>query len=385
MTTRKLLKRTPLLMLILLLGGAVLLTACGTLQTTLASPAVECPECPEATCPEPVSFQDLWNSSAHADERAEAFTHWDEDEPPEVPTDCAKCHSRPGYLDFLGVDGTEADSVDHAAKTGTTITCFVCHNEATLETDHVVFPSGARISGLGPEATCMQCHQGRASTTSVEDAIAEAGLAEDDTPNEELGFVNSHAISAATPYGSAVHGAYEYSGMTYRGLFNRGDEFLTCIDCHDQHSLELQFEFCRDCHTSAKAEAREIRVDSTDYDGDGDINEGIAGEIETMHQALYAAIQDYARDVAGKAIVFDPNSHPYFFIDDDDDGEVDPQEVVDDNRYNAWTPRLLRAAYNLNYVSHDPGAYAHNSDYVLQAMYDSLVDIGGNMEGMARP
>jgi hypothetical protein len=33
----------------------------------------------------------------------------------------------------------------------------------------------------------------------------------------------------------------------------------------------------------------------------------------------------------------------------------------------------------------DPGAYAHNGDYILQVLYDSLVDIGGEISGMIRP
>ena len=61
------------------------------------------------------------------------------------------------------------------------------------------------------------------------------------------------------------------------------------------------------------------------------------------------------------------------------------QENSGGNVYNAWTPRLLRAAYNYNYVKHDRGAYAHNSDYVLQVLYDSLADLGNDMTGLKRP
>jgi hypothetical protein len=275
--------------------------------------------------------------------------------------------------------------VDNAAKTGTTITCFVCHNEATADMSSVVFVSGAKISGLGIEALCMECHQGRASTVTVNDAIEAVGLADDDAPSEELSFVNSHSISGATPLGTEAQGGYEYDGKTYRGRFIRGGEFFSCIRCHENHSLELEFETCRECHTSAKDEARQIRVDTTDYDGDGDMDEGIAYEIEAIHEILYGAIQDYASNVVGTPIGYDLHSYPYFFIDGDSDGQVGPDEAVYPNRYNAWTPRLLRAAYNYNYVSHDPGAFAHNSDYVIQILYDSLADIGGDTSELMRP
>lgn len=368
-----------------MLGLMFLLAACSMMDTPAACPELEPLECPAAACPEPVLIEDVWASSGHADAKSEAFAHWDEDDPPEIPVECAMCHSRPGYINFLGVDGTKAGTVDNPVQTGSTVTCYTCHNEAALVMESVTFPSGVRVGRLGPEARCILCHQGRASTVTVNNAIAELGLTEEDTISEELGLVNSHAISGATPFGAEVQGAYEYEGQTYRGRYVRGDDFFSCIQCHDSHSLEVEPDACRECHTSAEAELIDIRVDTTDYDGDGDLDEGIAGEIETLHQSLLVAIQAYAVDIAGRPIVFDSHAYPYFFIDSDLDGEADPDETIFPNQYNAWTPRLLRAAYNLNYVLHDPGAYAHNSDYIIQVLYDSLSDVGGDTSGMGRP
>ncbi len=365
----------------LLLGLAVFLAACGS-QPETSTPCPEV-ECPEANCPEPIAYEDLWASSGHADSRAEAFTHWDEDDPPEIPTDCAKCHSRPGFVDFLGLDGTAADQVDNPAKLGTTVTCFVCHNEATIDMSRVNFPSGLRISGLGPEAVCMQCHQGRQSTYHVNEAIA--GL-DADTVSEDLAFINLHYFAAgATLFGTEAKGAYEYDGKTYSGRFLRGGELFTCINCHNNHTLEVDIEYCRECHTSIKEELTDIRVDTTDYDGDGNITEGIAYEIASFQETLYVAIQVYARDVVGLPIIYDPLTHPYFFIDTNSNGDTDPDETVSTNRYNAWTPRLLQAAYNYQFASKDPGAFAHNADYVIQVLYDSLADLDGEVSGMLRP
>lgn len=384
-TQRDFSKRTLWLAIAFLLGVAALLTACDTSETPMPCPTVEYPECPQVMCPEPALYEDVWASSGHADGKAEAFTYWDEEDPPEIPTDCAKCHSRPGYLDFLGVDGTEAGTVNNAAKIGTTITCFVCHNEATADTDRVVFSSGARITGLGAEARCMECHQDRASTVALDDAIAEADLPDDDTVSGAFDLDIPHSSAGATIFGTEVQGAYEYDGKTYYGRFIRGEDFFSCIQCHDEHSLDLKFETCKECHTSAKEEAQDIRVDATDFDGDGDTQEGIAGEVETIHEALYVAIQDYANDVVGTPIVHDSHVSPFFFIDTDGNGDVDPGEAIYPNRYNAWTPRLLRAAYNYQFISSDPGAFAHNVDYAIQVLYDSLADIGGDTTGMIRP
>ena len=50
-----------------------------------------------------------------------------------------------------------------------------------------------------------------------------------------------------------------------------------------------------------------------------------------------------------------------------------------------WTPRLLRAAYNYQYATKDPGVYAHNGKYITQALYDTLEDMGVDVSGMVRP
>lgn len=142
----------------------------------------------EATPVVPViPFFDQWVNSGHADTTAEAFVHWNEDDPAEVPESCAKCHSGIGYQDFIGADGSAAGVVDAPAPIGAVITCDACHNAATVMMSSVVFPSGVEVTGLGAEARCMQCHQGRYSKPGVDEAIANAGLTEDvDTPSEDL-------------------------------------------------------------------------------------------------------------------------------------------------------------------------------------------------------
>ena len=47
------------------------------------------------------------------------------------------------------------------------------------------------------------------------------------------------------------------------------------------------------------------------------------------------------------------------------DGKADKDEAKYPNRYKAWTPRLLRAAYNYQFVTKDPGAFAHNPTYAI--------------------
>jgi len=333
--------------------------------------------------PEPyadVPFEEDWASSAHADAEAEAFVHWNEDDPAEVPTRCAKCHSTPGHLDFLGADGTEPGVVDNAAPIGTTVMCVACHNEVTLVKTSVTFPSGVEITGLGREARCMECHQGRASTATVNASIEEAGLTDDDTISEDLGFTNIHYFAAAaTQAGGTAMGGYQYEGKTYDAKFAHVEEFNTCIGCHDSHTLEIKVEECQACHedVAVREDLRDVRMQGSlvDYDGDGDMEEGIYYEVEGLQALLYQAIQAYATEVSGTAIVYESHSHPYFFIDTDGNGEADEAEAASDNRYNAWTARLAKAAYNYQTSLKDPGAYAHGGKYIIQLLYDSVEDL----------
>jgi len=321
-----------------------------------------------------------WASSGHADAESEAFVRWDEDDPAVVPTGCAKCHSTGGYLDFLGVDGTAAGTVDNDAPIGTTVTCIACHNEATLAKDSVIFPSGVEITGLGPEARCMECHQGRASSASVDGAIERAGLTDDDTVSADLGFTNIHYhAAAATQVGGMAMGGYQYEGMAYDAKFTHVAGYDSCVGCHNVHTLELKLDECSVCHSgvSSNDDLKDIRLAGSlvDYDGDGDIGEGIYYEIEGLREMLYQGMQAYASEVAGTAIAYNEQSYPYFFIDTDADGEASEEESVRDNGFNAWTGRLAKAAYNYQTSLKDPGAYAHGGKYIIQLLYDSIADL----------
>jgi hypothetical protein len=382
MATRKCSRQIDWLITAVVLGAAGILAACG-------SPATPTPTAPPATptvlAPTPVSFNDLWKSSKHADARAAAFTHWNNANPQQIPANCSRCHSRPGFIDFLGVDGTAVGVVDKPAPVGTTITCYVCHNEASPELDTATFPSGKTISGLGRSEICLECHQGRASTETVDDAILNVAPANDDTVSAKFVFISSHHVSGATSFGSEVQGAYEYAGKSYQGRYLRGGVFFDCLRCHDPHTQKVKVETCAQCHTIPGGDPKNIRVNTTDFAGDGNLQEGVSAEITHIQDKLYAAIRSYAKNTVGSPIAYDLKTHPYFFNDSNANGKVDPGENVTTNQYNAWTARLLRAAYNYNYVSHDPGAFAHNSTYVIQVLYDSLADIGGDVSGMKRP
>ncbi len=313
--TKKTLKLI-IIIAVLVMAGA-LLTACAnaspeTAEAPATAPTQACPTqapCPEV--PETVAapFEEQWMNSPHADKEAEAFRHWDGDDPKEVPAACATCHSSTGFQDFVGADGSAAFTVEGNASVDTVITCDTCHNDATLALDKVVFPSGVELTGLGREAVCMTCHQGRASKVQVDAAIEKVAVADVDTVSPDLGFTNIHYFAAAASrYGSDVAGGYEYEGKAYDPLFEHVPGVQTCTDCHNSHSLEIKIDSCATCHgVSTVEELKDVREPSSmmDYDGDGDVAEGISYEIDGLQDLLLTAIQGYAAEVSGAAIVYD--------------------------------------------------------------------------------
>lgn len=326
------------------------------------------------------SVQEMrWARSAHADETAEAFVHWDEDDPAVVPASCARCHSNNGFLDFVGADGSTPWVVDGAADPGI-FHCEVCHQSSGAPRDlgMVTFPSGETIEGLGAEAICMQCHQGRASTSSVDNSIANAAVG-DDTVSGDLSFINIHYYSAAaSQYGTLAKGGYQYAGKAYDGRFQHLTGYNACYVCHEPHSLEIDPDRCSTCHSMVTEDGHfhDIRYigSLTDYDGDGNFSEGIYYEIQTLEELLYQVIRAYANSVVGVSIAYDTHVYPYFFKDVNDNGEVDESEANYGNRYSSWTPRLLRAAYNYQVVQKDHGGFAHGGKYLIQLLFDSIMD-----------
>ncbi|HSG17593.1 MAG TPA: cytochrome c3 family protein, partial [Anaerolineae bacterium] len=309
----------------------------------------------------------------------EAFRHWDEDGA--VPGSCSRCHSAAGLPLYIE-QGAEIEQ-----PTANGLNCATCHSDLTTftlyESESVEFPSGAVLSlaevdeenGLKANL-CMNCHQGRSYSGTVDARIARAGDIGPNDVSDALGFVNVHYFPAGgSLFGSEAEVGYQYEGKEYNGRNEHVSGFDTCVECHDAHALEVVAEDCGNCHdgVSTVEDLHTIRVSETDFDGDGDAAEGLVDEIATMRETLLLAMEAYAEGIEGvNPIVYDSHAYPYFF---DDAGE----------RYATWTPALLRAAYNYQYATKDPGGFAHNGLYVLQTLYDSLEDIGGDVSGMTRP
>jgi hypothetical protein len=105
-------------------------------------------------------------------------------------------------------------------------------------------------------------------------------------------------------------------------------------------------------------------------------------EFEAARDQLYAAIQSYAAansastGVAG--ICYNAAANPYFFNlvgGVCQDGIANAPSTA--ASFGAFNAKLLKAAFNYQWTQKEPGAWAHNEYYVMQVIYDSIVDLGG--------
>src|SRR5687768_7675089 len=156
-------KSLLLLGTVILLG--VILVACGGKPEPTAVPT-ETAVVEEKPVVE-VPYLALWEGSAHNAVDTEHFRHWDAEDPDEVPTSSARCHSTAGYQDLLGADGSGANQVDAAvpSKDAQGVQCAACHNPVATNLNSVAFPgfetdeAGEPVSyvveGFGDASRCL--------------------------------------------------------------------------------------------------------------------------------------------------------------------------------------------------------------------------------------
>ena len=292
-----------------------------------------------------------------------------------MPPVCSVCHSGAGFRSFHGLDGSKPGVPEKPLPTGGVVDCETCHSPGLSKITKVTFPSGVVEPVAGVEAACMTCHQGREAGASV--AKATAGM-EDDTPAKDLRFINPHYLTAAANwFGGPGKAGYQYPGKDYSGRF---------LSCPSRGLLRLVPRPAQPEGRHRKPVRHVTRIPTPGKSAllgrammaSGDLSVGIRSDIQANADLLMQMIADYATQVAGTPMVRESH-YPYFFADANGDGladKVDGKAVG----YNAWTPRMLRAAFNWKLITADPGVYAHNPYYALELLYDSIEDLSGPLQ-----
>ena len=295
-----------------------------------------------------------WQTSAHSGVVEDAALN----------RSCAKCHN--GFFSGEFLDNPEAFANPAVnPDTALAVTCAVCHdphgndNPGSLRdasvTDRAI-PNGVVVARAGAGRLCIACHNGRRTTTNVNDQIA----------NGSAHFGPHHSVQ-----GDMLSGVNAYQGVNAGFSWASSKHLLVqdgCVNCHTHahagdpengipnfmgHDFRPRLEACQPCHGTLAAFTDVMA--KQDYDGDGGI-EGVQEEVVGLLDQLEEAIIEHVRErdqASGDALAADF------------EGQVGVATVT--------TPDERKAAYNWAYVAFDGSKGVHNAAYAVQLLQQSIL------------
>lgn len=307
--------------------------------------------------------------SAHGDVNGEGWVHYKWKGADRAS--CRRCHTTTGLI--ANLNGTTAS---FGAGNSEVLDCTGCHsnynfsatnlrNVAAITNPGFTNVTTIHFSDAGKSNICLKCHVGREAGMSITKSTAFKNF------TGTTSFINSHYLTA----GGVVFAktGYEFAGLSYAnvGFFQHasvGGTDGACVGCHMKNTNSHKFmpvtktgdtitaivsTTCATCHAGGFALT--------------------PASLEAEKEELKAATDALKAALALKSIHF-ANSNPYFF--------KTATSTARANAVTKWSKfapasiltgrNTMGAAYNLNMVLHDPGAYAHNRFYIKRLLYDSI-------------
>ena len=356
---------------------------------------------------------------------------------------CQRCHTSTGFKNFVNntVTGTPYNPAENmfyaTGEQREMLYCWACHQSTAndlrgdsyyhghYDGNKLIFNDTAPYSkpadrilavpDLGGSNICMPCHSGRESGVAVTQVS--------DFTNSSS--VSSHYLTA----GGVLFGLVGYENSPVAGAYDNDDlEFLhnkigfsgdsdngPCVACHMKSPAGHTME-------AALYDASSLLYDIPAYESTcSACHMGEAALITTMNDAK--AGFDAALDELKLALMYNgihyASAYPYFFNSPYDSGYSDiynsscssnfpiknwetggdntysvsstivgPGPTYDDCEWNmggggiAGTGEAnMGAAFNYTLLSHEPGAYVHNSKYTKRLIFDSIDALDGSMDG----
>jgi len=346
--------------------------------------------------PADVTIHKQWANSAHAGrigsdapDTATVWGHynWDQTTGTGNRAACQRCHTATGAMNFLNSPANYSPAnndfshlFDWSAATGSPqnelLYCSSCHNDvatgglrnpgAITETYPAATagadPAVVAYPDLSSSNVCMGCHLGREIGQNVKNDTDADGV---------RSFINSHYLAA----GGMIFNVsgYEYAGQTYDNFgfhkqVGQANALGTgtngpCVTCHmsgpEPHTFTAAAgnTACGSCH--------------------GGLTDAI---LEDSKHEFHLALEELNQALAARGIHFFP-AHPYFYqAANGQGGAFTNWESVAtalgvglgvDPTGTGWK-NVMGAAFNYNLIEHDPGAFAHNRQYALKLIQDSI-------------
>lgn len=352
-----------------------------------------------------------------------AWAHYDWDS--EGRQGCQRCHTSTGVSNFLDNPADydpanndfshlagwskNADGSITSSGQNEMLYCWGCHSDNTgsmrnpgaLTIDYAVGDSVDFRNSAASNA-CISCHSGTATGDSIKISTADG---------TNVSFVNSHYLAAAGVLFAT--GGYEYAGQDYAIVepdegtkgdqhqyigygsryqrtgnanydANFSNDYMNgpCATCHfssddGSHTLspfttdsaegEVLNAVCVACHsTRGVGDAA-----NTWYGKDFTADDFVTGEVAPHKGRMLAAQMALDLVLQEKGIHF-KSQWPYFFNTASPGGP--------DTWFSNWASvypdadwkDVMGAAFNLNFIAHDPAATAHNRRYARRLLYDAI-------------
>jgi len=319
-----------------------------------ASLPVSCASC-HSDSPQPVVYQAIlgqFAASAHGNVNSEAWVHFDWRSANRAP--CQRCHTGTAFVAKLGDENSTANAYQSGdvLKPGEVLNCSACHSN--VGTGALRQPSGSFTINMtngavtydvsGASTLCARCHGGRETGDSIKNDPNTTGI---------RGFIDPHYLAAAGILYN--QGGYEYAGQTYNSLgshYQIGSDSAgqgPCVSCHmsgKNHTFVAGTSACVTCHSDKNAAA---------------LNAEFAAGLDSLKTAL-----------AAKDIHYSP-VHPFFYTAPYVAGGPNTAVTNWAAPYGAgaWKD-VMGAAFNYRLLMNEPGAYAHNHDYAMKLIDDSV-------------
>ena len=278
---------------------------------------------------------------------------------------CQKCHTSTGFRNFV-TDPENYNPANNtfllAGKQREFLYCWGCHrvedmsfelrNPGKFERVATYSVPEDRISAvpdLGEANTCMVCHSGTSSGEMIK--------LTDEIKGKDFGAYNSHYLAAGGIIFRTI--AYEFEGREYDSPNPHASIENLCVACHmsnGDHTFKAIDE------TSGKIKAYDNLCSKCHTD-----EQEVMEAMEKNRKGFEASLEVIKNLLANKGIYYNPYAYPYFYP------SPNPEEQIFPNAYRDWSDKdTLGAAFNLNLLYHEPGAFVHNSNYTKQIIYDTI-------------
>ncbi|UCC78920.1 MAG: hypothetical protein JSW64_11635 [Candidatus Zixiibacteriota bacterium] len=290
-----------------------------------------------------LAAQGEWLNSVHASGTSVDYTN-------RGGSDCSKCHSHQGFLEFL-----ETGEVSPPYDQVSAIHCFTCHaphETGTLElrADEPVELQNGEIFDYGKGNLCVHCHYSRFDVRTITDNYEQTSSR----------FGAHHG-----PQGDLIAGTggYEIDGYSYRNSGHATAVRDACAGCHmgqperihdgykiGGHSFNMVDEdtgsdlsvLCQACHS-----------DIDDYDYTADADHDYDGEIEGYQTEVDGLLDSLAILLIAEGVLDSTNHRP-----------IEDITIADGN--------VMGALHNYGIVEEDRSHGIHNYKYIVDLLQSSV-------------